>query len=198
MFVQFIDGPVDDASAWRRQLERWQDQCADGAVGWLGTTAGVSDDGQGFVAARFESAEAARANSERPVQSAWWSETASCLRGPASFEDCDEVATLRGGGSDTAGFVQVIRGQINDVDAGRELFLEEMAADIRPDVLGGILGWGQDGCYTMVVYFSSEQDARAGEQEPTEDDFQDRMTALHDRPPRFLDLSQPWMWSAAS
>ncbi len=196
MFVQFIEGPVDDAGTWRRQLERWQDQCADGAVGWLGTTAGVSAGGEGFIAARFESAEAARSNSERPAQSAWWSDTEAAFSGPVSFEDCEDVQLQRRGGSDAAGFVQVIRGTVNDIAAGRELFGEGMPDDARPDVLGGMVGIGGDGRYTMVVYFSSEQEARAGEQESGDDDFQERLNALHDEPPRYLDLSEPWMWSA--
>ncbi len=196
MFVQFIEGPVDDAGTWRRQLERWQDQCADGAVGWLGTTAGVSAGGEGFIAARFESAEAARTNSERPAQSAWWSDTEACFSGSVSFEDCEDVEVVRGGGSDAAGFVQAMRGKVNDIDAGRELFREGIPDDVRPDVLGGMVGLGGDGRYTMVVYFSSEEEARAGEGESRDDDFQERLDALHDEPPRFLDLSEPRMWSA--
>jgi hypothetical protein len=195
MFVQFIEGSVADPQAFRRQLERWQEQCAAGAAGWLGTTAGVSDDGTGFLAARFESTDAARANSDRAEQSAWWAETESSFDGPVSFEDCDDVSLMRSGGSDDAGFVQVIRGRVNDVDGARSLFLEDVPDDVRPDMIGGVVGLQSDGAYTTVVYFTSEEEARAGESGEDDEDFGRRMDDLHDTAPRFLDLADPWLFS---
>lgn len=193
MFVQFIEGPISDPSALRDRLERWHEDLAAGS-GWAGTTAGVTDDGTAFVAARFEATEAARANSDRPEQSDWWSETERLFGGPVSFEDHEDVATFRSGGSDDAGFVQVIRGTVNDVEVARELMLQ-MPDDIRPDVLGGLVGLRSDGTYTTVVYFTSEDRARDGEAGEG-DGFSEQMDALHVQPPRFLDLREPWFWSA--
>lgn len=194
MFVQFIEGAVADPQALRARFEGWQEQLAAGATGWLGSTAGVTADGTAFLAARFESAEAARTNSDRPEQGAWWAETERLFDGPVSFEDHEEVATFRSGGSDDAGFVQVIRGQVNDVEAARTMFLQAPPDDVRPDVIGGIAGITPDGVYTNVVYFTSEQEARAGESADA-DDFAEQMAALHDTPPRFLDLTDPWFAS---
>jgi hypothetical protein len=199
MFVQFIEGPVSDAEKFRQQLDLWVQRHAGDAAGWLGTTAGVTDDGTAFVAARFGSAEAARANSDRSEQSDWWNETEKTFGGTVVFEDHDDVELLRDGGSDDAGFVQVIRGRVNDVDAARELMLEDPDEDARPDVIGGMVGLTPEGVYTMVVYFTSEDEARAGEaQEAAENDdaFAERMYAMHDEPPRFLDITDPWFWSA--
>lgn len=196
MFVQFIEGPVPDAGALRRQFDRWEQQCAPGAKGFLGSTVGVTADGTGFVAARFESAEAARANSDRPEQSAWWAETEPCFAGPVTFTDCEDVTELRGGGSDEAGFVQVIRGQVNDVEAARAAFKPDMPADQRPDVIGGYVGLQPDGDYTMVVYFTSEAEAREGEAEDADEGMGQEMEALHDTPPSFLDLTDPWLVSS--
>lgn len=193
MFVQFIEGQVSDPSALRERLDRWRDDLAAGS-GWAGTTAGVTDDGTAFVAARFESAEAARANSDRPEQSDWWAETERLFDGPVAFEDHEDAVTFRAGGSDDAGFVQVIRGDVNDVEAARDAFLEEVPDDDRPDVIGGLVGIAPDGTYTTVVYFTSEAEAREGESEEG-DDFAEQMDALHDTPPRFLDLRDPWFWS---
>lgn len=193
MFVQFIEGRVRDAAALRSQLDRWAEQAGD-AGGWLGTTAGVSDDGTAFIAARFASAETARTNSDRPEQSAWWAETEELFDGSVTFEDHDEVATFRAGGSDEAGFVQVVRGSVNDAAAARELFLEEVPEGDRPDVIGGLVGLTDDGAYTTVVYFTSEAEAREGER--GDDDFAERLQALQATPPRFLDLRDPWLWSA--
>jgi hypothetical protein len=196
MFVQFIEGKVSDAAAFRDRMDRWHTDCAPGAIGWIGATAGVTADGTGFVAARFESTEAARANSDRPEQSAWWAETEPVFDGSISFVDCDHAEVFGAGGSDDAGFVQVIRGTVDDVDAARRLFLESPSEGERPDVIGGLLALGSDGRYTMVVYFTSETEARAAEAEGSDDEFIERMLALHVGRPRFLDIEDPWMWSA--
>ena len=57
--MQLIQGRVSDREGLHRQLDRWMAELRPGATGYLGTTAGVTDDDQGFAAARFESAEAA-------------------------------------------------------------------------------------------------------------------------------------------
>jgi hypothetical protein len=197
MFVQFIEGPVHDGAALRRQLDQWLERCGDGADGWLGTTAGVTTDGTGFVAARFASADAARANSDRDEQSAWWAETEKVFDGTIAFTDCDDVRLVRGGGSDDAGFVQVIRGRVRDEEAARAwLGEEDLAEGARPDVIGGLIGLHPaPAAYTMVVYFTSEAEARAGEAEETAAGGDDPVAALHAEPPRYLDLPEPWLWS---
>ncbi len=72
MFVQVLRGRVTDPGAMQLAVDRWQAECRPGASGWLGTTSGVADDATFIAVARFTSAEAARANSERPQQRAWW------------------------------------------------------------------------------------------------------------------------------
>ena len=42
MFVQVITGKVTDAAAVRAAFDRWLDELAPGAKGWLGSTAGVT------------------------------------------------------------------------------------------------------------------------------------------------------------
>jgi hypothetical protein len=196
MFVQFIEGSVSDPDAFLTQLERWRDDVAD-PIGWLGTTAGVTEDGTAFVAARFDSAESARANSDRPEQSEWWESTKRLFEGGAAFADHEDAEVFRSGGSDEAGFVQVLRGAVTDPAAARELFVQGLPDDGRPDVLGGSVALAPDGTYTMVVYFTSEAEAREGEGEEAAvgSEYDERMTALHREPPRFLDLTAPWLWS---
>lgn len=195
MFAQFIEGQAADPQALRERLDRWQEDLAGASVGWLGTTAGVTADGAAFVMARFESAEAAQQNSARAEQSAWWERTAPLLGDDVAFLDSEEVDLFRSGGSDRAGFVQVIRGRVTDVAAARSLMLDDMPDDVRPDVIGGLLGMRPDGEYAMVVYFTSEEEARAGEESDTDEDFARRMAELHESPPRYLDLTEPWTWS---
>src|SRR6266508_1488720 len=68
MFVQVIQGQVSDAGQARAALDRWVQELAPGAPGWLGSTAGVTEDGRFIALARFESEEAAKRNSDRPGQ----------------------------------------------------------------------------------------------------------------------------------
>jgi hypothetical protein len=172
MFMQVITGTVADADGLRRQFERWASELRSGAAGWLGSTQGVTEDGRFVACVRFESAEAARANSERPEQAAWWSDTEKTLAAPVSFHDCDTVDVYLGGGSDTAGFVQVIQGGPAERDSLRaiELGFEGIAREYRPDILGWVMAWHADDRFTEVVYFTSEGAAREGEtKEPPED-----------------------------
>ncbi len=83
MFVQVIQGQVADPGKVRAALDQWIRELAPGSIGWLGTTAGVTEDGRFIELARFESEEAARANSNRPEQDRWWAETAKLFTGEA-------------------------------------------------------------------------------------------------------------------
>lgn len=196
MFAQFIEGRVADRESLKREYDRWHDELAPGATGWLGSTAGVTDDGVGFLAVRFESPQAARANSQRPEQGAWWEAAESCFEGAVDFLDCEQVEPFLAGGADDAGFVQVIRGRMADLDRAREM-REGMEQDLpgqRPDVIGGYIGTRDDGTFVQVVYFTSEEEARAGEATDAAEtqEFWEQLT----EPPRFLDLADPWLSSA--
>ena len=199
MFVQVIEGKVSDKSGLRRQLDLWQAELRPGAAGFLGSTSGVTDDGVGFAIARFESAAAAKANSERAEQSAWWSETEKCFDGPVSFTDSEDVEEFLAGGSNDAGFVQVMknfggpgRAAVKELD---EQF-EKHAKDLRPDLIGGLRIWtGQDSAIE-VNYFTSEAEARENEKkEPPAE-----VAALFEKyaeviaNTQFLDLRDPWLY----
>jgi len=199
MFIQVITGTVADPEGLERQMERWQQELRPGAIGYLGTTAGVTDDGRVVVLARFESEDAARRNSERPEQGQWWAETAKLFDGEVTFRDCVQVHLLGPGGSDEAGFVQVMQGRYTDQDKAVDL-LERSAEPLRalrPDVIGGELCLHADGGFTQAGYFTSEAEARAGEQkEPPAEvrallDEEAAITA--DRV--FYDLTDPWLHS---
>jgi hypothetical protein len=130
------------------------------------------DDGRFIFCVRFESAEAARANSERPEQGAWWAETEQLLAEPASFSESDDIDVYLGGGSNTAGFVQILQGRPVDRDHLRQVAqgFEDLARQYRPDIMGWVVAWHPDGHFTEVVYFTSETAAREGEaKEPSED-----------------------------
>jgi hypothetical protein len=165
MFVQVILGSTSDPEGLRAAMDRWVADLRPGAVGWLGTTGGVTDDGRAVVVARFESEDAARRNSERPEQGEWWAATESVFDGEVTFLDSSDVVVDLQGDPDQAGFVQVMRGRTSDPDRARQLMTmdPEQWAAYRPDVLGSLEIGHDDGAYTMILYFTSEAEAREGE-----------------------------------
>lgn len=198
MFVQIIEGHAADADGMRRLMDRWMQDLRPGAAGYLGTTAGITPDGASIAIVRFESEAAARANSERPEQGAWWSEMEQCFDGDVSFAETEDVQTFFGGGSDDAGFVQVMK--VRDVDRsamGRldDLF-EEHAPGFRPDIVGGLRAWTAPDAGYDVTYFTSEADARAGEAKPWPPEFDDVAEELQQMMAgtEFLDLPDPWIY----
>ena len=199
MFVQVIKGQVSDAREVRAAFDRWKQELAPSAIGWLGSTAGVTDDGRFVGLVRFESEEDAQRNSNRPEQDRWWTETAKLFDGAATFHDSSDVVVDTVGDPNRAGFVQVMQGRGTDPDRARQL----MAADsdkwaaFRPDVLGSVATQYGDGAYTMAIYFTSEAEAREGERKepPAELKAQmDEMNELSVGVPEFYDLKKPWLY----
>lgn len=180
MFIQAITGTVTDVDAMQRLSDRWEQELRPGAVGYLGETVGLTDDNRFVVLARFESAEAAAKNSNRPEQDAWWQEMAKVTENVV-VHDCSRVATLFGGGKDDAGFVQVMQGRIKDRAKAEDFFArtaeaERVLGGARPDVIGEVIAMHDDGdTYTDVVYFSSEAEARANETKPLPPEAQQMM-----------------------
>jgi hypothetical protein len=198
VFVQVIQGKAKDAAGLRKQWERWDQELKPAATGYLGSTAGVTEDGEFIALVRFESEEAARANSDSAAQSSWWEGTSVYLEDP-KFHDCALVDLINEGGSDAAGFVQVIQGKVTDVDKARELDRanQDQMKEIRPDVIGGIVAWHpQNGRFTNAIYFASEAQARAKEKEVSSslqfEKFMSEWQAISDGEPNYLDLSEPW------
>jgi hypothetical protein len=200
MFVQVIQGQVADAGKLRAALDRWAEELAPGATGWLGSTAGVTEDGRFIALARFESEEAARRNSDRPEQDQWWTEAAKLLTGEATFKDSSDVTVDVTGEPDDAGFVQVIQGRGSDPDRARELMAQDSSewAAFRPDIIGSVAVGHEGGAYTMAIYFTSEAEAREGERKEPPPELKaqmDEMAALSVGEPEFFDLEQPWLYS---
>jgi hypothetical protein len=199
MFIQVIQAKVKDEAGLRSTLDRWQEELQPGATGYLGTTAGITGDGTFIALARFESADAARANSERPEQGEWWAKVEATFDGPADFMDADNVQTWLDGGSDDAGFVQIMRGRSEDVARMHELFNShtDELRKARPEIIGGLMLDGGDGRYVDAIYFTSEKEAREGEaNEPPEDvraDMEEGMKLMGEV--TYFDLKEPMLIS---
>jgi hypothetical protein len=194
MFIQVMQAKCSRPDEVRAFMDKWS---AVDSVGFLGGTFGVTDDGDLLAIVRFESADAARANSERPETDAMSQEFASYLDSPIDFADYDDVTNIRGGGSDDAGFVQVIRGRVDDAARAKALAqgFSEMT-ETRQDVIGGTLAIAADGGYTETIYFTDEASARANEQgEPPPDDVRADLEWMA-AGASFYDLRNPWFESA--
>ncbi len=200
MFVQVIRGQVSDADQARAALDRWMQDLAPGATGWLGSTAGVTEDGRFIALARFESEDAARRNSNRPEQDQWWTQTSKLFTGEATFRDSTDVTVDVNGDPNNAGFVQVMQGRGTDPDRAKELMgqnRDEWAA-FRPDVIGSVAAGHEGGAYTMAMYFTSEAEAREGERKQPPPELAAQMAEmdkLSTGEPEFFDLNQPWIYS---
>jgi hypothetical protein len=199
MFAQVIQGPAADREALHAAFDRWVEELAPGSIGWLGTTAGVTEDGTCVVIARFEDAEQAKANSDRPEQDQFWAETSKLFTGEVTFLDSSDVLVDLRGNPDDAGFVQVIRGRTRDPARVRELVTQDSDewASFRPDILGSVsISSGDD--YTAVIYFTSEAEAREGEKKEMPERMKaqmEEMNSLEVGEPTFLDLKDPWLYS---
>ena len=200
MFAQLIEGKVSDAGQLRRAIDEWYAEVAPGAVGWLGSTGGVTEDGRAIALVRFESADAARRNSERPEQDRWWAETSKLFDGEVTFTDSEDVTVDTAGDPDRAGFVQVMKGRGTDPDRARELMAQDSDkwAEFRPDVLGSVAVGHEGGAYTMAMYFTSEAAAREGERKELPPELaaqMEEMAKLSVGEPEFFDLKEPWLHS---
>jgi hypothetical protein len=197
MFVQVIQGHASDGAAIRSAMDKWERDLAPGADGWLGSTAGITDDGRLIAIARFDSEESARRNSDRPEQGEWWAEISAQFSDEPTFLESSDVLVTEGSGDpDSAGFVQVILGRTSDPGRARELMAAQSPdwSDFRPDVLGSLVAVHGDGAYTFAIYFSSEADARSGEKKEAPESVKAEMAemdALEVGTPEFLDLKDP-------
>ena len=200
MFVQVMEGKVRDAEGLRAQMDRWIRDLMPGATGYLGSTAGVTDAGDCIMIARFATEEAARRNSDRPEQGAWWTETEACFDGPVRFHESTDVNVMKHGDADQARFVQVMEGHVSDRERARRLDAEadEILATARPDLIESITAYFDDGAYTDVAYFSSEEEARAAEQRPMPENMAPTFAEWEAtmKVDRYLDLRDPWLTSA--
>jgi hypothetical protein len=200
MFVQLIQGRTSKPEELRAAVDRWMQDLAPGATGWLGSTGGVTEDGRFIAAIRFDSEEAARRNSQRPEQGQWWAETERLFDGEAIFRDSSDVTVDVRGDPDQAGFVQIMQGRSTDPERAKQLMAqdEDKWAALRPDMVGSVVIGHDGGAYTMVMYFTSEADAREGERKEVPPEMRatmDEMNKLSVGETEFFDLKQPAMRS---
>ena len=196
MFIQIIQAKCTRQDEARAMADRWIEEMAPMADGWLGGTFGFTDDDMFVAVVRFESRELAMKNSDSAEQSAWWADFERCLDGPATFHNCDDVTLMMEGGSDKAGFVQIIRGKVDDAAQLKSMMTDtETLHEMRPDILGATLAIEPDGTFTETVAFTSEDDARRYEAESPMPAEMAQMMERNMHDVAYLDLHHPWFAS---
>jgi len=201
MFVWVLEGKAADPGEVGRQLGRWTSEFGETIPGYLGATGGVTDDGRFLLFVRWESEDAGNGLLMRPEQQAWYEEFQTSFDGAIVFAETGDVTTHLAGGSDAAGFVQAMK--VSGVDRQRveaaDREFENIASHVRPDLIGGIRVWTALDGFVEVNYFTSEQDARAGEKQapPPElvEGFEDFMAMMKDA--EYFDFTAPFLHSAS-
>lgn len=198
MFIQVIEGRCTRRGELQAAIDRWRDECEPGALGWLGGTYGFTDDDVFCAVVRFETREAARGNSARPEQGRWWESVEPLFDGPVEFHDCDDVLLMMQGGSDDAGFVQVVRGRVRDPERLRSAMdqVSTILHEARPEIIGATIAIEPDGHFTETVAFTDEESARRGERKEMPPGLRDLVADLQMEDESYLDLHHPWFASS--
>jgi hypothetical protein len=199
VFIQIMQGRCRDEERLHQLSDEWRETLGPTAPGWLGGTYGVTDDGEFIGVVRFESKEAAMRNSARPEQGEWWQRMQECFEGDVTFHDCDDASLWLEGGSDDAGFVQVIQGRVSDPERFRHFIEQPMDTlhEQRPDIIGGTLAMQPDGWFTETIAFRSEAEAREGERKEMPEEvrrgYEEQMSMVENL--SYKDLHHPWFGS---
>jgi len=193
MFIQVFQVQLRDADLWSRRVATWRREIRPKTTGFLGFTSGVTAEGYMITLARFRSEEAAKVDNDLPEQGAWIEETSKAFDGEVTFHDCREVDSLLDGGSDDAGFVQIMQGRAKDQEQmrGQMTQMEGDLRKVRPDLIGATMAWHGDGGFTQAAYFISEQEARKNEQTMARSPVYEQFMGLIEGDLTFYDFSNP-------
>jgi len=197
MFIQMVQGPCARRTEMRALVDSWCAGIAD-EHGWLGGTYGFTEDNRFVGIVRFTDSRACIDAAQRPEAAAFWADAIALLDGPVEIHQSDDVTLMFDGGSEDAGFVQVLTGKLRDPAQMRYLLADQdmtaMLHETRPEILGATLAISQDGTFTETVAFTDEALARKGESirmpEQVQRTMDDAVAAVE-----YLDLHQPWFAS---
>jgi hypothetical protein len=194
MLVRTVRGCATDPISLHQHWTRWERSLAAGVDGYLGATAGVATDETFIAMIRFAWIDAAERSTKSPQQAARWHDVLGQLRDPVA-EDTERTDVWNKGGSDDAGFVQIRQGRSSHPDRLRDLYVNGQPVRMgphRPEVLGGMFAWHDNGGFTLSAYFSSEDAARRGENlHEFKSFFDDIDDVMHDL--TYIDLHEPWL-----
>ena len=193
MFVQIVKGKTSNPEAMTALGEKWQKELRPGATGFVGSTVGASADGTFLAAIQFTDDVAAKANSDRPEQDAFFKEMSQYIDGEPSFSESSDTSLLFDGPTEKATFVQVMEATVTDRAKAEAMENDEMLDQLRkarPDLLGGLRVWLDGGKSIELAYFTSEAEARKGESADEFGPSQEEFAALYENM-TYLDLPNP-------
>lgn len=196
MFIQMVQGRCSREDEMRALVDDWSATMAD-RPGWLGGTYGFTDDGRFLGVVRFESSQSCRESASEPGADLWWAAAESLCDGPCEVHESEDVTMMLEGGSDDAGFVQIMTGRVGDADRLRHLVSDEMSSMLhqaRPEILGATMAIEAGGHFVETIAFTDEESARRGEQLDMPADVREELTsAMADV--AYADLHHPWFAS---
>ena len=163
--------------------------------GWLGGTYGFTDDDRFLGIVRFDSGSACKDAAGTSEAATMWAGAEALFDGRCEIHESEDVSMMLDGGSDSAGFVQVMRGRVGDADTLRHITsdtqMTSMLHEARPEIIGATLAMEPDGTFLETIAFTDEDSARKGEQLDMPQEVRDQlMAAMTDV--EYLDLHQPW------
>jgi len=194
VFIQMVQGACSQEDDMRMLVDEWCERMGD-VPGWLGGTYGFTDDGHFVGVVRYESATACKETCAASDAGAWWAAAEEMFDRPPEIHQSEDVMIMLDGGSDAAGFVQVMRGKVGNSDTLRRIMTDQdmtsMLHQARPDILGATMLIEDDGTFTETISFTDEDSARKGEtmEMPAEvaADLQEAMAEVD-----YYDLHKPW------
>jgi hypothetical protein len=194
VFIQMVQGRCSRPDEMRGIVDGWCNAMAD-RPGWLGGTYGFTDDERFVGVVRFDSQSACRECADAPDAPMWWAAADELFDGSAEIHESEDVSMMLDGGSDSAGFVQVMKGRVGDADKFRHFMTDtevtSMLHQTRPEIIGATLAMEDDGTFVETIAFTDEDSAREGEQlempEEMQQDFESAMTDVE-----YIDLHRPW------
>lgn len=196
MFIQMVQGRCSRQDEMRGLVDDWCAAMAD-RPGWLGGTYGFTDDGRFLGIVRFDSGSACRDCASTPEAAMMWAGAEALFDGSCEIHESEDVSMMLEGGSDSAGFVQVMTGRVADADRMRHLISDEMTTMLhqaRPEILGATLAIEADGRFVETIGFTDEATARQGEQQEMPEDVRAELqSAMADV--EYADLHHPWFAS---
>jgi hypothetical protein len=194
VFLQMVEGRSSRQDEMRGLVDGWCGSMAD-RPGWLGGTYGFTDDGRFVGVVRFDSRSACKESSTGADAAMWWAGADALFEDGCRVHESEDVSMMLDGGSDSAGFVQVMCGRVGDADALRHITsdttMTSMLHEARPEIIGATLAVESDGTFVETIAFTDEGSARKGEQLDMPQDVRDElMAAMADV--EYLDLPKPW------
>lgn len=122
----------------------------------------------------------------------WWAELQAVIAEDPHIDPAVEIGIFVSAIPEKSGFAQVIRARVTD----RHSFQRMLAADAewlareRPEILGGALAWHGRDRFTLVVCFTDEASARAGEAKNADSPGADIDQLMHGV--NYDELRDPW------